>query len=305
MFSAGVQRLFAGGYNRAMLSSLPPLVLLLPQREADRQRWAEMLRSISADVVSAASQDRCEVLISDQTDPVSALERVVGDAAERANENPPTVSLLGIGEATAGWADIVLPPDFTTRELCLACTLLAEVSRLRRQRDAMAHNERQANELAATDPLTELPNRRAWERNLIAYWDRAQRAGESVCLAILDLDDFKIVNDQGGLAVGDRALRAAGAAFAGALRRGDMIARIGGDEFGVLLSGVATGNARAILERLLTAVVAQKLPAGAGPLTVSIGCAVSQDFSAPSELFAAAERALREAKRAGGNRVHP
>ncbi len=305
MFSAGVQRLFAGGYNRAMLPSRPPLVLLLPQQEADRQRWAEMLRSISAEVVSATSKDRYEVLISDRADAALALDHWVGDAAERANESPPPVSLLGIGEAAAGWADIILPLDFTTRELCLACTLLAEVSRLRRQRDAMAHNERQAIELAETDPLTELPNRRAWERNLIAYWDRAQKARESVCLAILDLDGFKIVNDQGGLAAGDRVLRAAGAALAGALRRGDMIARIGGDEFGVLLSGVATGNARAILERLLTAVIAQKLPAGTSPLTVSIGYAVSQDCAAPNELFAAAERALREAKRAGGNRVHP
>jgi len=256
-------------------------------------------------MVSAASIERCEVVISDRTDAALALEQLMGDSVQRVNDDRPAVSLLGIGEATAGWADVVLPLDFTTRELRLACTLLAEVSRLRRQLDAMAHNERQAIELSETDPLTELPNRRAWERNLITHWERTQRVGESFCLAILDLDGFKLVNDRAGLAVGDRVLHAAAAAFKSALRRGDLIARIGGDEFGVLLSGVAAAKPHAILERLSTAIVGQKLPAGTGPLTVSIGYAVSGGCAAPSELFAAAERALREAKRAGGNRVQP
>src|SRR4029450_10462491 len=98
-------------------------------------------------------------------------------------------------------ADVSLPSDHSARELRLACLLLAEVVRLRRQREASRRQERVLTHLALSDPLTGLPNRRAWEQQLA---DRlAASTAKSWCIALLDVDHFHEVNDQLGHLEGD------------------------------------------------------------------------------------------------------
>ncbi len=193
-------------------------------------------------------------------------------------------------------ADIALPVDFTPRELAQACRLVYQVARLRRQCNELARVHIEVTRLAETDPLTELPNRRVWEQTLLAMRSHAARERRPLWLAIADLDRFKAVNDEQGMARGDAVLARAGAALAGAVRRGDLVARLGGDEFGVLLSGVPEANVGLVLGRLLAAV------SQTDEVTASIGYVAAGDPAlGTAALFAVAESAMRAAKKAGGN----
>jgi diguanylate cyclase len=109
------------------------------------------------------------------------------------------------------------------------------VRQLRIQTTALAR-------LSDIDQLTGVPNRRAWDRQLTRTVAIAQRTGVSLAVALVDMDNFKRVNDTRGHAAGDRLLAAAAAAWAATLRAGDLLARYGGEEFAVLLPG-ADGNA--------------------------------------------------------------
>ena len=182
--------------------------------------------------------------------------------------------------------------------------LLGEIARLRAQHDLADRVGRQHRELAYTDPLTGLANRRAWDDALAAIRSAPVTEKHGWCLAIVDLDRFKGVNEAHGLAAGDQLLQEVAAALSAALRQQDLVSRLGGDEFGVLLSNVTPKEAATILERLRSAVARRSRSELTTDLTASIGYVVTTDGAAePSKLFSVAERALRAAKRSGGNQV--
>jgi diguanylate cyclase (GGDEF)-like protein len=155
-------------------------------------------------------------------------------------------------------------------------------------RAAAAHLPHQ-RATAATDPLTRLPNRRAFDQHLAAALGRADRSGRPLALLALDLDGFKAVNDREGHAAGDRLLVRAGRSWLGALRKGDVLARSGGDEFVVLLPEADGPTARQVAGRL-----AARTPA---PLGVSVGIAVSRPGEGADALLRRADAALYRQKR--------
>ena len=160
--------------------------------------------------------------------------------------------------------------------------------------------------LARTDALTRLPNRRALEEELSRAVARAMRAGTALSALALDVDRFKRVNDEHGHAAGDAVLAAVAARAAAALRAGDLIARVGGEEFAVLLPGADLGRAREAAERIREAIAAEPIAAGkvSLPVTASIGCAsLAPGESDGRGLLGRADARLYEAKQAGRNRV--
>jgi diguanylate cyclase (GGDEF)-like protein len=147
--------------------------------------------------------------------------------------------------------------------------------------------------LARTDPLTGVPNRRVWDEELPRELDRARRMGTPLCVAMVDLDDFKAYNDQFGHHAGDLILKQAASAWRAQVRSTDLLARYGGEEFALLLPACALEDAIKIIERLRT-VTPQ--------VTCSIGV-VSWDFQeSAGELFERADQALYAAKAEGRNR---
>ncbi|HEX6986177.1 MAG TPA: GGDEF domain-containing protein, partial [Planctomycetaceae bacterium] len=160
--------------------------------------------------------------------------------------------------------------------------------------------------LAATDPLTELPNRRALRERLADALEAAGRAGRPVSLALLDVDRFKQFNDAFGHPAGDDVLRAFAALLRRASRSGDLPARFGGEEFAVLLPDADAREASAAAERLRGAIEGAAWPLR--PVTASFGVATVFPPSQPDEsvadvLIAAADAALYRSKAAGRNRV--
>jgi len=147
---------------------------------------------------------------------------------------------------------------------------------------------------ALTDPLTGLPNRRSLEQHVASL----VAGGETAVLAICDLDGFKLVNDVHGHLCGDLVLQRVAAVIARVMRRGDLVARYGGDEFVVVLPGTGPVEAKEVATRIVRAVGAEDWAsiAPGTPITVSIGWAEANSGLALSEAFARADRAMLRAK---------
>lgn len=149
--------------------------------------------------------------------------------------------------------------------------------------------------LALTDQLTGLPNRRAWEDGLRRELARAERDDNPVCVAVIDLDNFKRFNDEHGHQAGDALLADAARAWQAQLRASDLLARYGGEEFAAVIPTWPLETAVAVLERVRAAT-----PAG---LTASAGVAIWNRTETPAELFGRADAALYEAKQRGRNQT--
>jgi diguanylate cyclase (GGDEF)-like protein len=155
---------------------------------------------------------------------------------------------------------------------------------------------------AVLDPLTGLFNRSALEQRFTELAHQASITGASVGLVIGDLDNFKAINDTHGHARGDAVLRDAAYAMRKSLRSFDLLYRMGGEEFVVLLPDASTPDARGVAEHLRTALAFAK----PGGLTVSISLGVASAAGndvAFEQLFEAADKALYQAKQRGRNQV--
>jgi two-component system cell cycle response regulator len=162
-----------------------------------------------------------------------------------------------------------------------------------------------ALEMALTDPLTGFYNQRYLMRHLRGLMATAQTGG--IAVMMVDVDNFKIINDRYGHPAGDRALKAVADTLRGRIRVFDSIARYGGEEFVVVMPGTGPQDATAAAERLRVAVERMLFSPESGvvhPLTVSIGVAFSSSRNHSAELLLqAADQAMYRAKRSGRNRV--
>ena len=146
-------------------------------------------------------------------------------------------------------------------------------------------------DMASTDPLTGLPNRRAWD----AHINKALAAGRQFIVAMLDLDHFKEFNDTYGHPAGDRLLKETAAIWRQQLRSGDLVARLGGEEFGLLLIECDATRANDVIERLRGLVYYEQ--------TCSVGFAHRRAGESADAVMARADAALYEAKTSGRDRV--
>jgi diguanylate cyclase (GGDEF)-like protein len=158
---------------------------------------------------------------------------------------------------------------------------------------------------AREDALTGVANRRSFMQRLAAELEVAHAVGHPLTLAIVDLDRFKIVNDDLGHTIGDEALRQSAALMRSHCRDTDLVARIGGEEFALILPGMSGADAAEFCERLRFAIEAHEWLCVHPHLrvTVSIGVAQWNGAQALTELLGAADVQLYSAKRAGRNRV--
>lgn len=170
---------------------------------------------------------------------------------------------------------------------------------------AIAHHE--LIRVASTDTLTNCLNRRAFTEIVEGYLDRMERREDNAdgALMVLDIDNFKAVNDEFGHDIGDEALKLVAQAISASVRDGDIVARIGGEEFGVFLTGLDPPGTAIIAERIRSAVQATDFaPDGSRHgLSLSIGAAAFNHRVTFTELYRKADQLLYSAKRGGRNRV--
>jgi diguanylate cyclase (GGDEF)-like protein/PAS domain S-box-containing protein len=161
--------------------------------------------------------------------------------------------------------------------------------------------EQEMRRLAETDPLTGLPNRRRFEREVEERVRDPESSTGRGTLLLLDLDDFKDVNDQFGHGAGDDVLIAVGEALRASVRDEDLIGRIGGDEFAVLLAPGRAARADSVAARLLAELQASGQKARSLPVTASVGaCSIPSSPISASDLWRRVDRAMYGAKARGG-----
>ncbi|MBL8513690.1 MAG: GGDEF domain-containing protein [Betaproteobacteria bacterium] len=178
----------------------------------------------------------------------------------------------------------------------------ASVEESFRRGHQLAEAKRIAETQARTDSLTGLSNRRAFTDAAEALLKVAAREGRSATMMLIDIDDFKRINDNHGHATGDAALLHIARLLSGSLRASDVCGRLGGDEFAVLLPNTDLTAAAEVADKLRESLAQRPLPTGGGlPLTLSIGLA-GDAFDAET-LLNHADAAMYSAKRGGKNRI--
>ncbi len=191
--------------------------------------------------------------------------------------------------------------------------LLEVTGRAERMRSRIVELEREATELhskldrekqeARIDPLTGIANRRSFEERIAAETGRAAGSETSVVMLLWDLDNFKAINDSYGHRAGDRVLQSVAACFMTVMRPNDFVARVGGEEFIVLLSGTKIAEAMVIANQLRAAVEALRFHFRGTPVRVTVCCGLTelQHQDPAGAAFERADLALYRAKHSGKN----
>jgi diguanylate cyclase (GGDEF)-like protein/PAS domain S-box-containing protein len=172
-----------------------------------------------------------------------------------------------------------------------------DVTEARSWSDERTAAEARLRHMADHDGLTGLFNRRRFEEELERHIAQGRRYGMSGALLMLDLNDFKQVNDRYGHRAGDRVLTAVAMVLRHRLRESDIVARFGGDEFAVLMP-VGGANEATELADLLVVAVHRDVSAPAGPVSASVGIAVFEEASSADEILSRADDAMYADKRA-------
>jgi diguanylate cyclase (GGDEF)-like protein len=178
--------------------------------------------------------------------------------------------------------------------------LIAEIGRLRGQVAQLEQRVEQLDHLAHQDSLINLPNRRGFMRALERFVDRAKRYGESSAMLFVDLDGLKMINDSFGHKAGDEALIQVAELLVGGVRRSDVVARIGGDEFGILLAHAGEDSANETAARLIQQIAGCDFTHEGDvlPLSVAIGVGMIGAEDSPEEIMARADEAMYRRKAA-------
>lgn len=236
-----------------------------------------------------------------------ALSRTsVAGPAERWHHRPRALAALPLRGATGAVGVLGV---WTSRERALdeeGLQLLGALSPYAALHLEHARSFRNLRETAARDPLTQLRNRRGFEEVFAVEASRFGRYQRPISLMVLDLDHFKRVNDQYGHEAGDEVLRRVAALLGTCIRDVDTAARMGGEEFVVLLPETSLAAAQEVAERVRSAVSAQPVPWRGTPIPVRVSIGISscpERVAEPGELFGSADAALYRAKEGGRDRV--
>ena len=172
----------------------------------------------------------------------------------------------------------------------------------------LRHNLERSEEAGMRDVVTLIGNRRYFDTTFAEELERARRTGDSFCLALADLDRFKLVNDRFGHLVGDRILRLFAEILVQNIRGQDRVARFGGEEFAVMLPGASLEDATTAVERIRKALEAKQWTLGptgerVGTVTVSFGVAKLRPTETGADLIKRVDDRLYDAKARGRNCV--
>ncbi len=300
------------------------------ERKGDTRTAAESPRRADRRAASGCLWDACEALLSSHADP-TALERSLaallsafdcdGVALHALSAEGTLDPCCALGSWERGAGDLreaLGVPLFRGKDRVGALDLLArkgqhwrpeQLSLVRTASGALGaalgarleleHLKRQPGR----DAITGLADARAFHLRLVEEMGRAESAGTPLAVVTLDLDLFAGINEKFGNETGDQVLAECALVLKLALREGDFVARLAGDEYGVVLPDCDLAPARRLAERLRHALEEHRFPR-VGKLSVSAGVAASpRDGLDPTELLGAAERALGLAKKAGRHRT--
>jgi diguanylate cyclase (GGDEF)-like protein len=262
-----------------------------------------IVSALEPDKVLAEALDSLKELVSYRS---AAIHLVESEALGVPSVEPGLVIPLVARGEMLGWLEVTLEAaldgdDRAVLELLAGTTAVALQN---------AHLHQETQRLATTDPLTGLSNYRHFHEQLALEVQRARRMRYAVGLLVMDLDHFKQINDRHGHPAGDRALQRVAEVLRKRLRRTDVVARVGGEEFAAILPGDDLAQVALVAEELRKAVEDLPPMEGGGigsaptPITLSIGgTSLLPETMDTQVLIDCADQALYEAKRHGRNQV--
>ena len=327
--------------NAEKLRRLPQVLFEIGKAVGSDDNLSTLLARISQLVCQLSSAEACSIMLLD-TD----RARLLGKAAYGLARRDVSLISFRIGEGIAGWVaergqpvlvdDVAsdprykVLPDSENRIRSLACvplqyrderigvlTITSPRAGAFSQDDvellgfiattmAMDIDNARLRRLSVTDPLTEAYNREFLQQRLPPAVEQADRRGEPLAVAMIDIDHFKEVNDRFGHAVGDRVLAEVAGRLRAAIRAGDLLVRYGGEEFLVLLPGSDASKAAEIAERMRLKMESDPILHDGAAIEVRISVGVAEhrrNADTPDQLVRRADTALYAAKGRGRNRV--
>ncbi|MDR2689774.1 MAG: diguanylate cyclase [Azoarcus sp.] len=256
------------------------------------------------------AQDRLKAMLAGFIDHLSAISGHTGDYHDLLERSAQKISAASsIGDLSAVVGEL-LQETRNTQESTRRASV--ELAQLREQVDSaneqikcLQRDLDAASQLVRHDPLTGMLNRKGLDEALTREIARARRHESPFCIALLDIDNFKQINDAHGHTVGDDALRHLAQTVSETLRPQDIVARYGGEEFVILLPDTAPEAANAILVRLQRELTRRIFCADFQRLLITFSAGIAQLGSgeSPEEAIIRADKAMYAAKRAGKNRV--
>jgi diguanylate cyclase (GGDEF)-like protein len=288
--------------DRAVLAAMEDMVRELGYEPVTARSWSDALR------VYRQSRPDC-VLLDVMMPAIDGFKLARILKSEDAERFVPVILITGLGDlesrrrGMASGADDFLTKPVSPVELQIRLSSMLRIKELTDQ--IQSANEKLA-ELAATDPLTQLRNRRVVYEQLEREFARARRYKHPLAVFMMDIDHFKSVNDTHGHGVGDEVLRVVARVLRRSTRETDMPGRYGGEEFIVLAPETSAADARVVAERIRANVQADtEAAAGIPTVTISIGIASTEATAATTfeDVIHLADEALYAAKKRGRNRV--
>ena len=282
--------------------------------EGERQQAATVLSAVNQRLeelvgyfASAASSNRAGHEDTAQFDArVTAQVRELTEGSIQATDLPSLQALVTQGLESVGQS----VKEFREREEKRLLEQKAQAEEMRNRVVSLEGETRVLNRKLAQertrariDPLTNICNRTAFDERLTAEIARLASSSDPVTLLVMDIDDFKTINDTYGHRAGDRVLQTVAKSFAQGIRSTDFVARIGGEEFIIVMVGLPLDVATGIANELRTLIQNLQLHFRGTPVRVTVSCGITQllDGDSPDGAFARADAALYRAKNGGKN----
>jgi diguanylate cyclase (GGDEF)-like protein len=305
-----------------IIGNRPPRIVVVDDEPSILEMMRLRLESMGAAVVSVVRGADAVPVVRAQHPDIILLDIMMPDVdgyavirqlkEDEATRQIPVIFMTARDEIDSrvlgldlGAHDYVTKP-FNTIELIARIRAALRVKALQ---DELTEKNKMLEQLAQSDPLTGLPNRRTFDEQVYTEMERARRNNQPLSCLIFDIDDFKDINDVHGHQAGDEVLRQIGRVLLGRKRRTDLAARYGGEEFVWLLPGASQQAALELGEWLLRTISEMQVVTTPVPLrvTVSIGVSTYQPEAhgdvPTTALLQHADEALLEAKRSGKARV--
>ncbi|HEX8141628.1 MAG TPA: diguanylate cyclase [Pyrinomonadaceae bacterium] len=293
-----------------------PINRTLIQRRLERAGYYVLAAENGREAVAAALRSLPDLIILDVMMPLmDGLEACRLIKENEATRDIPIIFLSARDETDVKVSGLSLGANDYISKPFKAEELLARVEvamRMKRERDGLRLSAEEARataeiaqERAMTDALTGLLNRYGLQRVLTHEYAESRRYARPLSCLMVDLDNFKTINDTFGHGAGDAALKQVAAILTQVVRGSDMVSRYGGDEFLVLLPETELEGADALAEKVRAAAAAQEFGDGAPrfQLTLSIGASTLSDNESGNDMIVRADLALYDAKEQGRNRV--
>lgn len=282
------------------------LLLLREMRKGGIAPYHELVDSEEL-LAQALRRGRWDIVITDHNMPGFSSFRVLELTRKYCRDLPVIIVSGQIGEGVAVTAMKAGAQDYIMKDNL--SRLIPAVDREVREgfmRQAKRVAETTLEHMAYHDSLTDLVNRREFERQLVQALEDTHKSGRQHVLLYLDLDQFKIINDTCGHVAGDHLLKQIAALLSHQVRSDDTLARLGGDEFGVLLRGCDTLHAQKVAEKLCKDVSEYRFVWQDRPFSVSLSIGmvlINSDYNSAGELLSHADLACYAAKDRGRNNV--